>query len=155
MAKQKAEKPIDNEDEKLPGAEESGQPPRPNQPEGHNISPSQDDGRDPPKNTDVNKGGEHASDVGASMVGFTDPHAESFRNGYRAAEAGFKESAAYRQQVGMDVFCSLVHGCRIQVKDSEEPSATAERLIRVHSELMIKAAQAGIIPAAEEQKAAG
>jgi hypothetical protein len=170
MAKHKTESnTITDEDNKLPGAEESGKPPRPNQPEGHNTSRSAEDGRDPPKNTDVNKGGvEKASgtatrrgsegandDAKTGMVGSSNQHASDTGSGEAAHPNGPQAVPgtpdAYRQQVAMDVFCTLVHGVRIEVKDTEQPSATAERILKLHSELMLKAEQAGIIPPAGEK----
>jgi hypothetical protein len=173
MAKHKTESnTITDEDNKLPGAEESGKPPRPNQPEGHNTSRSAEDGRDPPKNTDVNKGGvekasgtatrrgsEGADDdaktgmVGSSVAGGDEPYGQGYKQGFKDSTDGRQEPDAYRQQVAMDVFCTLVHGVRIQVSDAEQPSATAERILKLHSELMLKAEQAGIIPPAGEKAA--
>jgi hypothetical protein len=58
------------------------------------------------------------------------------------------QAGNYYEQRGYiegELFSSLVRGLRIQVKDGEEPGSTAARLLAIHSELMIKAEQAGII----------
>lgn len=44
-----------------------------------------------------------------------------------------------------EIFLSILRGLRIQVPDGEHPSATADKAIKLHQELMIKARQVGII----------
>lgn len=56
---------------------------------------------------------------------------------------------AYRQDIAVDVFRALVHGIRIEVKHTDVPADVAERMLDLHAKLMLKAEQAGIIPAAE------
>lgn len=53
---------------------------------------------------------------------------------------------AYRQQVAVDVFHSLVHGIRLSMRSDEEAGDLAERLFNLHAELMHRATNAGIIP---------
>lgn len=56
---------------------------------------------------------------------------------------------AYRQQVAVDVFHSLVHGIRLTMRSDEEAGDFAERLFNLHAELMNRATNAGIIPPLE------
>lgn len=57
---------------------------------------------------------------------------------------------AYRQQISADIFHAIVHGLRIQVAPTEYPLDVACRICELHSAIMDKAREAGIIPAAEE-----
>jgi hypothetical protein len=91
--------------------------------------------------------------AGSTMTSDEDLHMQGYKQGFQEAEAGQRTPDAYRQQIAMDVFCSLVHGVRIQVQGGAEPSAVAERILKLHSELMLKAEQAGIIPPAGEKAA--
>jgi hypothetical protein len=53
-------------------------------------------------------------------------------------------SAAYESAEG-EIFLSILRGLRIEVPAGEHPSSTAERLVNLHKELMLKAKQAGIV----------
>lgn len=55
--------------------------------------------------------------------------------------------AAYRQDIAVDIFRTLVHGMRIEVKHTDVPCDVAERTLKLHAELMKHAELAGIIPA--------
>jgi hypothetical protein len=63
------------------------------------------------------------------------------------------DADAYRQDIAVDVFRALVHGIRIEMKPDQAPGSFAQRVMEVHAELMLKAEQAGIIPAAEPKDA--
>ena len=43
-----------------------------------------------------------------------------------------------------EIFLALLRGLHIEVKAGEEPSSTAERISRLHCDLVIKARKAGI-----------
>jgi hypothetical protein len=76
--------------------------------------------------------------------------------GYSDPVANVAQPVSYYEQrryIEGELFSSLVRGLRIQVKDGEEPSSTAARLIAIHSELMIKAEQVGIIEPRPSQPA--
>lgn len=63
----------------------------------------------------------------------------------------YATAEACRQDIAVDVFRALVHGIRIEMKPDQAPSSFAQRVMEVHAELMLKAEQAGIIPAKSEE----
>lgn len=56
---------------------------------------------------------------------------------------------AYRQQVAVDVFHSLVHGIRLEQGPDEDTKLFAMRVFTLHEELMGWATYKGIIPPLE------
>lgn len=57
---------------------------------------------------------------------------------------------AYRQQIAVDVFHSLVHGVRIRIAEDASPESAAAYIAELHGALMGHAEALGILPAKSE-----
>lgn len=62
----------------------------------------------------------------------------------------YSKTQDYREQVMRELLSGLTFGVRVVVKDGEDAGAVAERILRIHEEIMIKAEQRGIIPPLEQ-----
>lgn len=69
-------------------------------------------------------------------------------NARTSSEVVDTTAEAYRQDIAVDLFRTLAHGIRIEMKPDQAPGSFAQRVMEVHAELMLKAEQAGIIPKA-------